>query len=132
MNLKTQIFLYKNKNCTQTSFFYYFYSFITELSSPMNEIFKWKKKYFAELKAFALTLNFYLSTAYKYVRRKRIFKKFLPDSSTIYICDTKRPTKIYKKNCKILSLFSLIENFNFLQFSHSPAENVLLNRLKKI
>lgn len=51
----------------------------------MNEIFKRRKgarkKYSAELRTFALTLNFYSPKAYKYVRK--IFKNFLPDSSTI-------------------------------------------------
>lgn len=40
-----------------------------------------RKKYSAELRAFALTLNFYSSKAYKYIRKT--FKNFLPDLSTI-------------------------------------------------
>lgn len=40
-----------------------------------------RKKYPAELRAFALTLNFYSPKAYKYIRKT--FKNFLPDLSTI-------------------------------------------------
>jgi len=51
----------------------------------MNEILKrkkgLKKKYSPELRSFALTLNFYSSKAYNYVRKK--FRNLLPESSTI-------------------------------------------------
>lgn len=51
----------------------------------MNEIVKRnkskKKKYPPELRAFALTLNFYSSKAYNYVRKR--FRNLLPDPSTI-------------------------------------------------
>lgn len=40
-----------------------------------------KKKYSAKLRAFALTLNFYSSKAYKYIRKT--FKNLLSDISTI-------------------------------------------------
>jgi len=40
-----------------------------------------RKKYSAELRQFALTLNFYSAKAYKYVRKT--FNNFLPDPSTI-------------------------------------------------
>lgn len=42
---------------------------------------KVKNKYSAELRTFALTLNFYSSKAYEYVRKT--FKNLLPQSSTI-------------------------------------------------
>jgi len=51
----------------------------------MNEILKRKKgskkKYSPELRSFALTLNFYSSKAYNYVRKK--FRNLLPKTSTI-------------------------------------------------
>ncbi|KYN29051.1 THAP domain-containing protein 9, partial [Trachymyrmex cornetzi] len=55
-----------------------------EIPDIMNEILKWKKgskKKYEELRSFALTLNFYSSKAYNYVRKK--FRNLLPESSTI-------------------------------------------------
>ncbi|KYN22412.1 THAP domain-containing protein 9, partial [Trachymyrmex cornetzi] len=59
---------------------------MTEIPDIMNEILKRKKgskkKYAPELRSFALTLNFYSSKAYNYVRKK--FRNLLPESSTIH------------------------------------------------
>ncbi|KYN10146.1 THAP domain-containing protein 9 [Trachymyrmex cornetzi] len=57
----------------------------TEFSPIINDIYKRRKgarkKYSAQLRAFALTLNFYSAKAYRYVRKT--FCNFLPDPATI-------------------------------------------------
>lgn len=47
----------------------------------MQKVRKRKKKYSPELRTFALTLQFYSSKAYRYVRKT--FNNLLPEPSTI-------------------------------------------------
>lgn len=66
-------------------FLSFFLSSQAEIPEVINEVLKRKrgsrKKYSAELRSFALTLNFFSPKAYNYARNK--FRNLLPDSSTI-------------------------------------------------